>query len=291
MFALPPHATRPRRCLLALVWLLLACAPAETAGSESFDKVLAFENGSVNWTAGWITAEGTGLPDAPPTDDSLPAAVASGRNRARANLLTIIRGLRVRSRQTAGELTDLQPALAENLLGMAAAAEVTRKDYHSDGSVTVTVAMSLLGGLSQLLLPPEIVPLETVTTVGSRPRSSAQPPIFQTHTGLVVDARGLRLQPALAPRIFSPNGSVVYDYAFVSREFAVQQGVCGYLRTATGAAAASRVGNHPVVVRALRTVASGGCDLVISNSDAGRIRNAPEHLVFMRHCRVLIVVD
>jgi hypothetical protein len=289
MPAPPPHVPRALRRLLALTWLLLTCAPADAVGFESFDKLLTFENGSVNWTTGWITAGGTGLPGDPPTHDNLPAAVASGRNHARANLLAITRGLWVRSRQTAGELADLHPALAEKLLGMTAAAAVTRQDHHSDGSVTVTVAMSLFGGLSQLLLPPEIVPLETVKTVGSqKPPADTQPPIPQAYTGLVVDARGLKLQPALAPRIFSQNGNVVYDYAFVSREFAVQHGVCGYLLTP---AAASRVGEHPMVVRALRTVGSGGCDLVVSNSDAARIRNAPEHLAFMRHCRVLIVVD
>ena len=225
--------------------------------------------------------------------------MGSARHRARANLLEILKGLRIRNQESVGELAATQPLLAEKLQSMTAAAGVVRQDYRSDGSVAVTVSMNLFGGLAQLLLPREIVPVEAIKAAGAKPPlkphkppgdgpAPAPPPPY---TGLIVDARGLEVQPALAPRIFSENGNAVYDYAFVSREFAVQQGVCSYLTTPAAEAATPRVGEHPLLVLGLRTGGSDRCDLIISNTDAARIRNAAEHLSFMRQCRVVFIVE
>jgi hypothetical protein len=52
-----------------------------------------------------------------------------------------------------------------------------------------------------------------------------------------------------------------------------------------------RVADNPIIVRALKTVWPGRCDFIISNADADKLRSASEHLVFLRECRVIIVLD
>ena len=94
-----------------------------------------------------------------------------------------------------------------------------------------------------------------------------------------------------ALKVLVENGREVYGSAFVSREYAVQQGMSGYAKALEAAMGNERVTATPLTVKGLRTEGPGRCDVVISNADATRIRNAAEHLSFMKKCRVMIVVD
>jgi hypothetical protein len=108
---------------------------------------------------------------------------------------------------------------------------------------------------------------------------------------MVIDARGINTRPAMAPKILNENGEEVYGSAYVSREFAVQQGMSGYAKDLTAAQSNPRVTNSPLTVKGLRTEGHGRSDIVISNADASRLRSASEHLSFLKKCRVMIVVD
>jgi hypothetical protein len=114
------------------------------------------------------------------------------------------------------------------------------------------------------------------------------PAIF---TGLVVDARGLNARPAMSPKILDERGNEVYGSAYVSREFAVQQGMAGYAKDLTASQTNPRVTNQPLTVKGLKTEGPGQSDLVISNADADTIRSASENLSFLKKCRVMIVLD
>ena len=41
----------------------------------------------------------------------------------------------------------------------------------------------------------------------------------------IIDAKGLNAKPAMSPKVVDENGQEVYGSAYVSREFAVQQGM------------------------------------------------------------------
>ena len=72
------------------------------------------------------------------------------------------------------------------------------------------------------------------------------------HTGVVIDARGLAIQPALFPKIMDERGQTLYAPESVDREAAVQQGYVAYAKAFDQAPAQARVGEHPLVLRALR---------------------------------------
>ena len=99
------------------------------------------------------------------------------------------------------------------------------------------------------------------------------------------------MRPAMAPKVLDEKGQEVYGSAFVSREFAVQQGMSGYARDLTAAQSNTRVTNNPLTVKGLRTEGSGRSDIVIRSADAASLRGASEHLSFLKKCRVMIVVD
>jgi hypothetical protein len=154
--------------------------------------------------------------------------------------------------------------------------------------------MAFSNGFSQLILPPDIRQIESIKQVQpprnsterlSRRRSS------EIYTGMVVDARGIEAVPAMAPRVFDENLEEVFGPTYASREYAVQHGVVRYATNIWQAKFDPRVSNNPIVVKALKAVWPGRCDFIISNADADKLRSASEHLLFLRECRVIIVLD
>lgn len=57
-----------------------------------------------------------------------------------------------------------------------------------------------------------------------------------SYTGVIFDARGLKVTPALAPVVYGQDGQGAYGVFLVSRANAVDKGVVGYATTADPAA-------------------------------------------------------
>jgi hypothetical protein len=110
-------------------------------------------------------------------------------------------------------------------------------------------------------------------------------------TGLVIDATGLKVKPAMAPRIVDPQGNEVYGTGMVNREYAVQQGLVGYARAVADAQRDGRVTDRPLVVKGTKALGTRSSDVQVSDATAQQIREAAQHLSFLEQCRVMIVVD
>jgi hypothetical protein len=52
-----------------------------------------------------------------------------------------------------------------------------------------------------------------------------------------------------------------------------------------------RVMDHPMMLKGLTTKGLGHCDIIVSVSDANRLRSNFNHLSFLKKCRVMIVLD
>jgi hypothetical protein len=111
------------------------------------------------------------------------------------------------------------------------------------------------------------------------------------YTGLIVDARGLGVKPAMAPKILNEDGKEVYGSAWISRDYAVREGMVGYLKDPVQAQTNPRVTDKPLMVKALRAAGDARVDMVITNADAAMLHNASENLSMLQKCRVIILVD
>lgn len=184
---------------------------------------------------------------------------------------------------------------------MAAASKTVVHDEAPDGSARITIHMNLLGGFSQLVLPVGIKQVEPIKPLNGHHSTADEDKTTvevavsasqsEVYSGLIVDARGINFIPAMVPVLLDESGKEVYSSAFVSREFAVQQGVCLYLRSAKNLEDSPRVAPNPLMVKGLRTPADNRCHIVISNADASKLHGASAHLRFLKQCRVIIVVD
>ncbi len=249
-------------------------------------------NGSINWTRGILNARGTFVlvRESPRGLLDSQKALASAKMTAYRNLLKVAQSVRIDNAHTVGDFAGQNNAVMDKLMDMVKHAAIIDQKYSTDGTAEVTVEMSLLSGFSQLVLPVEIEPVESIRPFDSTAIKKAVSK-KEIYSGFIVDARGIRIDPAMAPKILDENGQEVYGPAFVSRELAVQKGMCHYETGPASAKHHPKAGNNPLIVEGLRTQGAKGSDIVICNEDALKIKSASEHLEALKQCKVIIVAD
>ncbi|MDY6791581.1 MAG: hypothetical protein SWH54_09955 [Thermodesulfobacteriota bacterium] len=284
-----------------LFLLFLFLCHATSALSEKSKAVVQYrQNGHINWTTGMVQAKGVATPLKKSSGNASVSSMkllSDSKNNARHNMMKTINTVRINSLQKAKNCATIKNSIAkqlEEIIYKARENEKMRK-YLSDGTVEVYLQLSLYGGFAQLFLPQEIKQIESIKQVSVAGKNSSSPPSktpdLKSYTGLVVDATGISVNPAMAPRLLDEDGKEVYGAAFASREFAVQKGMSGYTRDLKTSKTDPRVGNNPLCVKGLRTTGPGNCDIVISNADASTLRHSSQHLAFLKKCRVIIVLD
>ncbi len=304
---------------LGLLLLLPATTRAETAA-----YVQTTENGSIDWLSGEVAARGIGAPPAQPANAAQARAMAlrAATVVARRNLLELIKGVQLDSVTTIQNHLVSDDTVVTRVQGQLQQALVTDTAYMSDGSVEVTVQVNLRGQLSQSLLPGQKKPAALQGERPVQPQLRTQPAVLQQrpqrpaipgegrspvtsnvtqvsltrgggsgYTGVVVDARGLGVRPALSPRLVGEDGREVYGTAFVGRDYAVQQGMAGYAKDPQAPGAVERVGGNPLLVRAKAVSGEAGTDLILGNAEAERVRMAAANSDILAQCRVMILLD
>ncbi len=299
-------------CLLVLGSVSCSWAGAARTG-EGYVQV--FENGTINWQTGVVTAVGLGTPPAPGADMTRVRARArrAAVVVARRNLLEVIRQVRIDAETTVGDYLAANDALRTSVRGFLQNSPIEDVACMSDGSVEATVTVTMRGGLANLIMP-KTMPYKEVLS-GQMPGTSAaavtlpgsdavlsvaasnapvpapESLIREVCTGLVVDATGTGARPALSPRIFDEQGVEVYGSSQVTREDARTQGLAGYAGDLIQAETSPRVTDRPCVVKAVSARGKGLSDLVISSKDAERVRILTENRNFLETCRVVIVLQ
>ena len=113
------------------------------------------------------------------------------------------------------------------------------------------------------------------------------------YTGLLIDVRGLGLQPSIAPRVLSAEGHVIYGAATVDRSLTTDYGVAGYDDDIDRAYTSERLGGeqaNPFVVRATGTAGRYSGDAILDNFDAAQVLQADEAGDFLRQGRVTFLL-
>ena len=276
-----------KKTFSAMMMVLLISISVFGYGDSSQNVIEQKGNGNINWSQGVILAKGIGIPpkEASGTANARSEALANAELDAFRKIFEIAKEVRIDGVTVVGDTALLDDAVLSKIENMARNAKVIRKEYLTDGTVKLAMEMNFRGGFAQLVLPKEIKPLDSITPVNMNKTSE------KMFTGLVVDARGLNIRPVMVPKIIDENDQEVYGSAFVSREYAVQQGMSGYGKDLEEIIHNQRVADHPLVVKGLRVAGSGHSEIVISNADASKLRSTSESLSFLKKCRVMIVMD
>jgi hypothetical protein len=287
---LPGRNTMFRKIGFAIIMAFVIAVAAGSVHAQLVGSVTDVVNpagstGKVDWTTGVITAVGIGAPPPQPANAAQARAMAERAAQVVAyrNMLEAVKGVQIDSATTVENFIVTSDVVRTQVSGIIQGATIMDKKYMSDGSVEVTVGMKLTGALADMLLPKEPATPPLLPSVSATPG--------QVYTGLIVDARGLGVRPAMSPKILNEDGKEVYGSAYINRDWAVREGMVGYMRDPVAAQANPRVTDKPFMVKALKVSGDGRVDLVIANTDAATLLSVTQNLSMLEKCRVIILVD
>ena len=110
------------------------------------------------------------------------------------------------------------------------------------------------------------------------------------YTGLIVDASDLSFTPSASPKILDEEGREIYGSGYLEKEWVEEHGVVGYAKSLAEGKTNARVAGNPYIIKAIKVTGPNSKDLIISNADAGKIRELTKHLNFLDRAKVVIVV-
>jgi hypothetical protein len=246
--------------------------------------------GSIDWANRVILSTGIGAPNPNlPEAAQRPSAMRAAQQIALRNALETLKGIFLSSTTTVKNFMVDNDQINSSVSGfMKGFEQEGRTKYMSDGSVEITMKIPLdgVGGIEDMLLGPSLGAKPSISKwEGDAAKKSV---VF---SGLIIDCSGLKVKPALSPRLLDEAGKEIYGSAYVSKEWAVKYGVVGYAKSVTDAAKLDRVGKTPGSIKGMKTSGDNNIDVIISAKDAADVRSAAENLKFLSECRVIFVID
>lgn len=259
-------------CALALPALI-------QAQIQTFDG-----KGEIDWGTKTITAVGIGAPNPNmPAVTARPMAMRAARSDALRNALEIVKGIQLNSTTTVENFMISSDVIKTKVSGFIQTFKESEPKYLSDKTIEITVTIPLNEAFNESLMPKEVrnSPLQHKASGSNK-----------GFTGLIIDARGLKVMPAIAPKLVDQDGKEIYGSAYVSRDFAKKWGMAGYAKTPQQASQMKdRIGNQPGIIKAVGVSGPAKTDIVLSAADARDVKAASTTQKFLSDCRVIIIVD
>ncbi len=254
-----------KRLVLSLLVSLPAVALAQAKDAKA----------GVNWAGQVVRATGQGAPD---VKAQTPAQARLGAERAALadalrNLLAQVKGVSVDGTQKMSDLMA-KDEVRTRVEGLVRGYKVVNKRYFSDGGVEVEIEVPL-ALLSDVVDPDTTQLLAVGKTDGEK-----------STTGLVIDARGLKVTPSLMPRLIGDDGKPLYSIDSLSAEARKQSGVASYVASLEDANKSLKAGEKPLVLKAAK---AAGADLQLAPEDARKL--AALNTAFLADGKVVIVLN
>jgi hypothetical protein len=201
---------------------------------------------------------------------------------------------RMQARQAA--ILDAQQQLVEQLYGVQVTATRRKSNQRIDEDIAAHTEGVLQGarivaerdrgdmyevrmrwtppsGAGALPQPERQPALPKPTPVGTPPTRHA-PRIPMGYTGVVIDARGLGLQPSMSPRLRDAYGNTLWGNLEIAPEVVIEYGLASWARTHAELQhpnLRARIGENPLWIRAIRVQGVGRNEVILDSADAERL--------------------
>jgi hypothetical protein len=266
----------PRAPLLVAAALGLATAAwADDQGPLFAPVTSQAGEATVDWTHMRLTMAEQAQP-APGSHAELQVVEQQARGRLGPRVLEAAGQVRLDHETTAGDLIASRSSLGEHLGQESSSWHVSEARYHSSGRVEITAELDLATWL------------RPVAYAGAH---SGDPPQGERSrfTGILVDARGLDAEGALAPRLLSAEGDVLFSVERVHEAVARKRSIVQYVSDPADPLAYGRAGDNPLLLRALDV--RDDVDLVLTVDDTTRLRTVSRDAYLLTEALVVLVLD
>ena len=248
--------------------------------------------GRIDWGNGLIYVVGYG---APPKGVSGAQARLMARGAAKAdayrNAAEGLYGVRVNSETYVRNYVMQSDEVKVVVEGFVQGARIIKINQQLDGTIELTIELPLGGqaGLTSLLNRPEIT--ERVSPSFPAFYDYHAPGVAAPYTGVIIDARGLGLKPALYPQVFDYEGNLLYAATMVNMARPGFTTIVAYARSVDLARNLPRLGANPLVLTADSAVPAGGeqTDLVLGVEAARKFRRLNPEVI--KDGAVAFVID
>ncbi len=259
---------------LALFGVLIQPAVA-SAQPDDEPVIEKLKHGEVDWTEKSVTATGSGSPDLKLENVAVIRlnAERAAKLDAYRKIINTLQGIQV-SGTLSGRQALSQGQVRTQVEGIVRGCKIADTRYYRDGGVNVVLRCPLDGGLATSLAP--ISARKAARVAGAE----------SAFSGLIVDATGLGVRPALQPKIMDPKGTELYSAAMVAPNALRLHGAASYVRTVEAAKQRPRVGKKPLIVKAAR-LGKSRSDLVIGADLAETLRG--DAIAFLAEAKVVVV--
>ena len=217
---------------------------------------------------------------------SLKLSKGEAKTQAREHLLELVKHVNFDDR-TVGQIMIEDPLIEsriETLVG--SAYQQGEIEYLEKNEVAIALAVKM-SGLAEILvdanghLNEDLSQSTFLMTRNSIPKS-------ERTSGIVIDARNIYHVPAMVPKIFNENDNLIYGPRHYTRSRSVNRGPMGYAHTMKDGNVVRRVGNNPIMIKAISS--NDTVNLTISNSDAEKIRDVEKKFGLLTNCKVLVLL-
>jgi hypothetical protein len=289
---------------MLLLLAVLVLGGAACLRAQNVEQPLAMEaggqliEGRLDWTNNVLIAYGEAVAPEEVTNPVQRRLLGfrAAKVVAYRNLLELAGQVHVDAQTTVGNLLLASDSIRTRISGIVQGAHVLpASQTETQGLYRIALRLELLNDFADAVLPPS-----SPSPPGNLPLVSGEggdslvvfvPP--EPYTGLLIDARGLELQPSMSPRVLGADGRVVYSAAAVERSYATRFGLVGYDKDFDRARKSDRLGGreaNPLIIKAQSASGLYRSDAVLSAFDAVRVAMADMDDQFLGQCRVMFVV-
>ncbi len=234
-----------------------------------------------------LTVTTTAIGVAPEEYHGLKAKVIAKRTAlviAYRQLAEIINGVHVNSETTIENMTLTSDIIRTRIDTVIKGAQIiSERELEGNGcEITLQLPMfSVSGGLAEAVIerPAEIIPFpEPAISIESKSGGASNYTVIEggenspmkaigNYTGLIVDCRGMNLNPVMSPVIKNSSGTKLYGHENLNYDLVVSEGMASY---ADDISQTSRAGNNPLIIKA-QTLADNNSNPVVAIDDGNRI--------------------
>jgi len=260
----------------------------------SMAAVFAAVEGTTDWGTGTIQVTGNGVGKAKYKNSNPGQYMLTARQAARMDaqrkLAEYVEGVYVTGNSSMADLALEDDRVSTMLKGVVLrnAIEVGEPIFNKEyGTCEVRMEIRMFGGTNSLSAA-AFLPFKDEPKVAFPAPTTNVAKSSVTYTGLVIDCRGLNLNPVMSPVIKNANGQAIYGHQNLDYDKIIVNGMASYAGDAYDQISRDRAGNNPIVVKASR-LDDINANPVVSVADADKILSANQNDKFLENCAVVFL--